>query len=162
MTRRTAEVTATDGRDAGKKFLITEMDASRAEDWGLRALGAMSRSGVDMSPSIMSMGMAGFAMLGLKAFISAPFDEARPLLAEMFECVQRVEEKATRALVENDTEEVSTRLFLRDEVLKLHVNFSILARVSEGVSQLGKILTAIDTSNIPTSQDESGLSSAPN
>ena len=160
--RRTLEVTISgdaNNRDAGKRFKITEMSAADAEDWGMRALGAMARGDTKIDSAVLSMGMAGFSLLGLRSFISAPIEEARPLMAEMMECVERIEEKVTRRLVDTDTEEVSTRLFLRDEVLKLHANFSVLENLSTGLRQLRQVMSAVDSSITKMSPDESPQSS---
>ena len=55
------------------------------------------------------------------------YDEVRPLLAQMMDCVRIKEEMATRELTPDDIEEVGTRLFLRGEVFKLHTGFSASA-----------------------------------
>jgi hypothetical protein len=44
---------------------------------------------------------------------------------ELLQNVQRVEEKLDRSLVENDIEDVSTRLQLKGEVLKLTFGFFV-------------------------------------
>jgi len=115
------------GRDQGKVFHITEMSASQAEWWALRALMAMGRAGVEVPDNLREMGMAALALEGLKAISCIPPDEAKPLLDELMACVQIVPEPANqavrRALLENDIEEISTRLKLRAEVFKLHVDF---------------------------------------
>jgi hypothetical protein len=161
--RKTAEITIKDdGRDKGKSFLITEMPCAQAEAWACRAFGAMTHGGVEIPSTVFAMGMAGFSVLGLRAFVSAPFEETKPLLDEMFECVQRKEAKGIRALVEDDIEEVATRILLRDEVLKLHVNFSMLDTLSNGIGNLVTILSAIDPSSIRMSDGASELSSAAN
>jgi hypothetical protein len=47
----------------------------------------------------------------------------KPLLDEMFACVQITEPKITRSLTPDDIEEVTTRLKLREEVLQIHLGF---------------------------------------
>lgn len=115
------------GRDQGKVFHITEMSASQAEWWALRALMAMGRSGVEVPDNMRDMGMAALAVEGLKAVSRIPPEEARPLLDELMGCVQYVPNPADRSvkrpLIESDIEEVATRLKLRAEVFKLHVDF---------------------------------------
>ncbi|MEG4669546.1 hypothetical protein UXP85_25165, partial [Enterobacter cloacae] len=53
--------------------------------------------------------------------------DARPLLDELMKCVQAVpnpaDQNIKRPLIDDDTEEVMTRLKLRGEVFKLHVDF---------------------------------------
>ncbi|HGE8373774.1 TPA: hypothetical protein ACGD64_000577 [Serratia marcescens] len=115
------------GRDQGKVFYIKEMSASQAEWWALRALMAMGRGGVEIPDNLRSMGIAAMAVEGLKAISKIPPDEAKPLLDELMTCVQAVPNPAdktvVRPLIEADIDEVATRLNLRAEVFKLHVDF---------------------------------------
>lgn len=116
-----------DGRDQGKMFYIKEMAASQAEWWAMQALMAMGRGGVDIPDDLRSMGMAAMAVEGLKAIAKIPPDEAKPLLDELMACVQAVpnpaDKSVVRPILESDIEEVLTRLTLRAEVFKLHVDF---------------------------------------
>lgn len=128
MARKTLQVTITDeGRDKGKVFLIQEMAASQAERWAVRAFLALSRHGVELPEGLAEAGMAGMASYGLSLVGRLPFDEAQVLMDEMFRCVSIVPNPAnpaiTRGLVEDDIEEVPTRLKLRLEVFKLHTDF---------------------------------------
>jgi len=133
MARRRATVTvATAGRDQGKQFVLTEMSAANAEDWALRAFLALARSGVEIPEDVEAAGFAGIASMGLRALGGATHGDVKPLMDEMFDlCVMRLPDPAqplvTRPLVEDDTEEVATRLWLRSEVFKLHVDFSVVA-----------------------------------
>ncbi|WP_122004110.1 MULTISPECIES: hypothetical protein [Serratia] len=115
------------GRDQGKVFYIKEMSASQAEWWALRALMAMGRGGVEIPDNLRSMGIAAMAVEGLKAISKIPPDETKPLLDELMTCVQAVPNPAdktvVRPLIEADIDEVATRLNLRAEVFKLHVDF---------------------------------------
>jgi len=77
------------------------MPCAQAEAWGFRALGAMSRGGIDIAPSIFAMGMAGLSVLGLKAFLSAPYDEARPLLQALIDEVNRLIHRVRRITRQN-------------------------------------------------------------
>ncbi|MDR0480005.1 MAG: hypothetical protein LBH31_09455 [Burkholderiaceae bacterium] len=128
MARKTVTYTADDGRDQGKVFVLTEMPASQAERWALRAFMALAKGGIELPDNVANMGMAGIAMLGVSALSRTPWPEAQPLLDEMFGCVQiRPNPKSpavVRELVEDDIEEIATRLKLRMELLKLHVDFS--------------------------------------
>lgn len=114
-------------RDIGKVFWLTEMSAVQAEAWGTRALLALARSGVELPDDFMSMGLAGIAIVGVKALGGLDYETAKPLLAEMLACVQAVPNPANptvrRALIDDDTEEVATLLFLRREIVNLHVDF---------------------------------------
>jgi hypothetical protein len=127
MARRINDVTISDpGRDHGKVFRITEMDAATAEEWAMRALVVLTRAGVDVPTGA---GMAGIAIAGLQGLGHVKFEEAKVLLDEMFSCIVRVPNikniNVTRPLVPDDTEEVATRIRLRAEVFALHTGFSL-------------------------------------
>lgn len=115
------------GRDLGKTFFIREMSATQAEWWAIRAGMAMARSGVTMPDNFADMGIAAMAGTGLKMVSQIPPDEAKPLLDELMECVQFVPDASNqnikRKLIDDDIEEIATRLKLRMEVFKLHVDF---------------------------------------
>lgn len=128
MARATANYTVTDeGRDQGKVFVLTEMPASKAESWAMRALLALMSGGVEVPDGVENMSMATMAEVGIRALSGLTWDVAEPLLAEMFECVQMMPDPSKphiiRALIEQDIEEVATRLKLRAEVWKLHTGF---------------------------------------
>lgn len=133
MARRVVTVTIAEaGRDQNKTFQLTEMSAAAAEDWAVRAFLALARSGVDIPEDVENAGFSGIATLGIRAFGGVNHADARPLMDEMFNaCVRILPDPAhpnvVRALIDDDTEEVSTRLWLRGEVLKLHVDFSKVA-----------------------------------
>jgi hypothetical protein len=117
-----------EGRDKDKKFLITEMPASQAERWAIRAFLALSHSGVDLPDDVLGMGMGGVVAQGLRSFVGLSWTEAEPLLEEVMTCIQALpdpnDERVTRHLVESDIEEPETRLYLKVEVLDLHTGFS--------------------------------------
>mgnify|MGYP000555989913 FL=1 len=128
MARNTANYTVTDeGRDQGKVFVLTEMPASRAESWAMRALLALMAGGVEVPEGFERMGMAAMAEIGIKALAGLKWEVAEPLLAEMWECVQIMPDPSkphvVRALIEQDIEEVATRLKIRGEIWKLHTGF---------------------------------------
>ena len=125
MARKSALVKIdSPGRDFGKVFVITELDAYASEEWAGRALFAMINAGAEIPDNIASAGMAGLASLGVKALTKVPFDAAKPLLDEMLTCVQiQPSPKVTRSLVDGDIEEVKTLLTLRKEVFNLHLSF---------------------------------------
>ena len=128
MARKQLDITiSAEGRDKGKMFQITEMPASKAEKWAIRTMLALGKSGVEIPDNLQAQGMAGIASLGVRALTSLNFEDAEPLLAEMFDCVKCVPDptrpEVTRALIEDDIEEVSTRLSLRKDILSLHIDF---------------------------------------
>lgn len=165
MARKQKDVTiALEGRDAGKTFRITEMPAVQAEKWAARALLAMSRSGVDIPEEAMSAGAATLLAAGLRSFTSMAFEDAEQLLDEMFGCIQFVPDPArkdvTRALIDDDIDEVATRLFLRGEVIEIHTGFSVTATLST-LGAAAKARAATDSSDMPTSPPSSDTSSVP-
>ncbi len=167
MTRKTkivtipAPTTGTENRDAGKSFLITEMDAVRAEKWAARALLAIAAGGVDIPPEVLRMGAGAVMAAGFRSLVTMAFADAEPLLDEMLGCVQVVPDRRapaiTRSLDPEDIDEVSTLLFLRSEVIELHAGFSVAAFLSN----LGKTAAADQTpglSDTPMSSSLSGTS----
>lgn len=135
MARATANYTVTDdGRDKGKVFVITEMPASRAESWAMRAILALMAGGVEVPEGFDRMGMAAMAEIGIKALAGLKWDVAEPLLAEMWSCVMYIPDPSKphviRNLIEEDIEEISTRIKIRAEVWKLHTGFLTAAAPS--------------------------------
>lgn len=136
MARRTKTVTITsEGRDKGKAFLITEMDAWSGEKWSYRALLALSRGGFELPPGIFEAGMAGLAamvpylvVIGFRSLHAARWEELETLLDEMMTCVKYqppqlgVEAQDIRTGVNSQIEEIRTRVELRKEVLMLHIS----------------------------------------
>ena len=126
--RSTTNFTVTDeGRDKGKTFLLTELSASKAEAWAMRAILALMAGGVELPEGFERLGMAGMAEVGIKALAGLKWEVAEPLLAEMWECVRIMPDPARpnviRNLIEEDIEEITTRIKLRAEVWKLHTGF---------------------------------------
>jgi hypothetical protein len=160
MARKTIDVTIqAEGRDRGKVLSITELPASQAEKWATRALLALSKAGVEIPDNIADAGLAGVAILGLKALGGMSFKDAEPLLDEMMACVKikpspHDKPEIIRSLVESDIEEIATRVFLRSAVFELHTGFSF----SGGVSRLTQ-----ETPTVPASQNTltSPVQSAP-
>lgn len=129
MARKSLTVKiTTEGRDNGKTFLIREFPASKAEKWAIRAILSMGRTGVDLPVGLEQAGMAGIARVGIEMLFKLPFDDAEPLLNELFECVSFIPNpsnpEVTRNLIEDDIEEVATRIKLRIDAFNLHINFS--------------------------------------
>jgi len=135
MARKTKIVQISDeNRDKGKCFLIREMPATQAEKWAARAFLALAKSGVEIPDDIANAGLAGIAAMGIRALGGMTFADAEPLLDEMFNsCVAVIPDPAKPeifrgaggigALIEDDIEEVATRLKLRKEVFSLHTGF---------------------------------------
>ena len=128
MARNTLNYTVTDeGRDKGKTFVLTEMPASRAEAWAMRAILALLANNVELPDGFDRLGMAGMAEVGIKALSGLKWDVAEPLLSEMWDCVQIMPDPSkphvVRPLIEEDVEEITTRVKIRAEVWKLHTGF---------------------------------------
>jgi hypothetical protein len=133
--RKTLTYTVTaEGRDKGKVFLITEMPASQAEEWATRALFTAMNYGVEIPDELLSAGLAGLAALGIKSLAKVPYEMVKPLFDEMMGCVQIVPDRANpefvRPLIEDDVEEIATRLMLRKATLTLHLDFFLAAAPS--------------------------------
>nr|WP_321986139.1 hypothetical protein [uncultured Lichenicoccus sp.] len=158
MARKTATYTVeAEGRDQGRTYYITEMSASAAERWARRLFMAAARSGRDIPVGIMAAGMAGVAAIGFQALASASGPDMDVLMDEMFQCIQFIPDPARpqvkRALIEDDIEEVRTRLQLRSEVFELHTGFSMAAALSRAARPSPQPDPTSTT--IPTSADPS-------
>lgn len=135
MARKTAQFRVEDeGRDKGKVFLLREMPATQGERWALRAFLAMAKSGVELPDGAADSGFAGLASYGLSLIGKLPFADADALMEEMFQCVTIIPDPSktdfARSLVEDDIDEIATRVKLRIAVFKLHADFSKAAAPS--------------------------------
>lgn len=128
MARKEATFIAESDRDKGKTFLITEMSASQAESWAIRVILAVGNAGLEIPEGLASQGMAGLMAVGYMNLLKIPYEAAKPLLEEMMGCVQILPSaNVKRQLIEDDIEEVSTRLHLRKAVWNLHMDFFLNA-----------------------------------
>lgn len=132
MARRTKTIKIEKpGRDQGKMFLLTEKSAAEAEDWALSVISALGRSGATIPEDAFNQGAAYLAAVGIEALMKIKMDLARPLLDAMFDCIQIIPDPkrkdVARNLVEDDIEDVTTRMLLRKEILELHLGFSFAA-----------------------------------
>jgi len=139
MARKTLNYTVQDeGRDKGKVFVLTEMPSSQAEAWAIRALLALIENGVQVPPGFEKMGMAGIAELGIRALSGLKWETAEPLLTEMWQCIRIMPDPSKpnviRNLIEEDIEEVMTRVKLRAEIWELHTGFSMAVAPSNSVA----------------------------
>jgi hypothetical protein len=150
--RKTAKyVVAEEGRDKGKTFIITEMPASKAEAWAVKAILALMEGNVQIPEGFENMGMAGMAEIGIRALSGLKWEVAEPLLNEMWQCVQIMPDPARtniiRDLIEEDIEEVMTRIKIRLEIWNLHTDF-LKAAVNSGSG----VSTAATTKATPTTK----------
>lgn len=118
-------------RDAGKSFKITEADADKAERWGIRVLLLASGAGVQLPMDFASRGLEGIAIIGWNVILGGQIDPQKfiPLYNELLDCVEiirdpRHPDSTTPLGSPDDIEEVKTRMWLRSEVLDLHLGFS--------------------------------------
>jgi hypothetical protein len=135
MARKVHEFThASEDRDNGKRFRLTEMSAAQAERWAMRAFLLLAASGAEVPDDAEEAGFAGLATLGLKALAGVRYEDAEPLLGEMLRCVEIAPDVAKPVFRkldpsgdDADIEEPGTYLMLRKEVFRLHVDFSKVA-----------------------------------
>lgn len=155
---RVPEFPGTRNRDLNKIFRITEWPASKAENWGLRMMLAANRGAGELPLNIGGIGMEGIAIIGINAFLRGNVDPDTllPLLDELIECVTIVRDENRKdvatQLMDGDIEEVATRMWLRGEVLTLHLNFSVSAALS---ALYKKIMTK------PADQDSQSQQTSP-
>lgn len=142
MSRKTKTIVIeSEGRDKGKMFHITELPASQGEAWATRALFVMMNCGVEVPDDLLSAGLAGIAAIGIKSLAKVPYELAKPLFDEMMECIAVVPDPkqplvkrgygGVGPMIEDDIEEISTRLQLRKAVLELHIDFFMSAARSQ-------------------------------
>lgn len=137
MARKETTFLADIGRDKGKQFHITEMSASQAESWAFRVILAIGNAGIEIPDNLASQGMAGLMAVGYLNLLKIPYEAAKPLLDEMMGCVQIIPSaNLKRALIEDDIEEVKTRLLLRKAVWDLHMDFFLDAGQSTSESEV--------------------------
>jgi hypothetical protein len=152
--RKTTTVTiTTPGRDQGKVFLIREMPSAQSEKWAMRVFFALIAAGVDVPDDVAASGLAGVAQMGPGALGKLRFEDAEPLLDEMFRCVRIIPDPSRPEVVrdiygDDDIEEIVTRLLLRVEVFALHTDF--LPGAARSISALRARLIGV-SSNTPTS-----------
>lgn len=125
MARKEIEIViADDNRDKGKVFRITEMPATKAQEFADRVFFAAMNCGVKVPGEIGQIGMAEMYAAGIAMAEKIPYEWAKPLLEMLMECVDlRTEAGTYRKRVESDIEEITTAFKLRTEALKLHFSF---------------------------------------
>jgi hypothetical protein len=104
-------------------FRLTEWPAAKVERWIFRAVFGLGRRGVEIPPEVLKLGSAAIAYVIATKAVQMPSGLGIKLADELMECVQRCEEHGDRRLVEQDIEDVTTRLTLKGEVLKLTFGF---------------------------------------
>ena len=167
--RREKYVTITaEGRDQGKVFKIVEMASEPSCEWFDRAAQLIGRGGADVPPTLFQHGPAGFVVLSMGAILSAlgkaPYHEVKSLLEDLMGCIVSMRSPGAAAdltmpsLISGQIEEVSTRYQLREEVLSLHLGFSLRERLSSFREAATAMMTDLGL-NMPTSAEKSASSS---
>ena len=112
-------------KDVGKTYVITPMDAWATEEWALEALTVCMNAGVMVSDEVLGMGFKGLMALGISALSRVRYQDGKPLLDRLMDCVTIKEKTGPRRInrASDDIQEVKTLLRLKTEVWKLHVNF---------------------------------------
>lgn len=137
-------------RDAGKTFVVTEVDAVQAEEWGLRAMMALGTSGIVVPQDMMALGVLAIPLVGYQAFMGAREEAVLPLWREMLSaCVTvRHSELVTEPFARHHVEEVSTLLALRQAIMELHTGFTMAELVSKFATMSSAFLQQ-SSSNTP-------------
>lgn len=165
MARSTATIEITrPGRDQGGVFTLEEMDAYSATELCLRGMQVVARGGVDVPPYIFQQGVAGFVTLGAGAILAgvgkAPWHEIKPLLDALLTCVKSyIPPGAGQPLTRWDVmrtqiQEPATILQLYEEVVSLHLGFSLGERLSS-LRALVQTMISEPGPNTPTSNEAS-------
>jgi len=124
MALKQIEFTADFGRDNGRKFIITEMPAAKAESFAFRVFLALTKNDFQMPENIENAGFAALAELGISALRGLNYEDVEPLFNEMMSCVRyKMSDGSTRDLFESDIEELVTRLKIRAAWWGLHADF---------------------------------------
>ena len=162
MRREATFVVAREGRDNGGVFQLREMAAIPASNWFLRAMQLLARAGMEVPPHIMQAGVQGFMVMGLGSVITglgkAPWHEVKPLLDELLGCVVSYQAPGAQmpitmwSAIEQQIQEPGTVLQLYEEVVSLHLGFSLLARLSE-YRELARKMLSETGPNTATSTD---------
>jgi hypothetical protein len=128
------------GRDNGKCFVITEMDAISADIWGTQAVIMMCEAGLDVPGEAKGRGMEGLAMIPeVVQTPGAPMSTVTKLkvnralqdqsLIDWWSCVKfQPENRALmpQAIIQGagcQIEEIRTVTMLRHAVLDMHLGF---------------------------------------
>jgi hypothetical protein len=122
-----------EGRDRGKVFWITEMSSTAGEYWAGRLLTMLAAGNHDVPSGFFQLGFEGCAAwIAVHGIGGIDWVTCKPLLDEMMQCVTIQPDpnrpNVTRALLEDDIEEITTRLTLREAWFDTHLGFSVRAR----------------------------------
>lgn len=135
------------GRDAGKKFLITEMPAFKFDHLAMRMLSAIASSGVSLTNFISEStgtaiesvgdlaalkeidpqdGVIGLLNASFNVFGMVPSSVSIPILDELLSCVQFIPDGGRARPISHDLgdiEDFRTFWKLRFDAFMIHINF---------------------------------------
>lgn len=130
--RRDKVVIERAGRDQGKVFWITEMSSTQGEYWAGRLLTMLAAGNANVPPGFFQLGFEGCAAwIAVHGIGGIDWTVCKPLLDEMMDCVTIQPDPSralTRVLVDDDIEELTTRMALREAWFDTHLGFSVRAR----------------------------------
>lgn len=131
MARHVKEFVVTaEGRDKGKRFILTEMPADQGERWANRAALALTNTGAAIPEEALGAGWATLAAIGVQALGMLRAETVQPLLDELWPACVKYEHKPGQMPqevvqgVNSPVEEIATRYAVYYELWKLHTGFS--------------------------------------
>jgi hypothetical protein len=145
MPRKIETITIeADGRDKGKKFIVTEMPADQGIRWATRALLALTNTGAAVPEEALTAGWAGLAAIGIQAIGMLPYEKVQPMIEEAISACVTYEHSPKfppRKILEGsggDIEEVKTYMTLYTAVFKLHTGFSLAVEPPTSAPEQGE------------------------
>ena len=121
MARKTATIVIEEkNRDAGTRFVVTEMSAANGSRFAFQIFQLLAASGLDIN--LKGLGTAEVIRLIMGAINALHPDQFDQYKAQLMECVQwqsPTDHKTTRKLMDGDVEEISTVYRLMFEALRL-------------------------------------------
>lgn len=124
MARKTKTITLDNGRDKGKKFVITEMSAADAESWAYKVASYAMSNGMKFTDFL---GMASIAQVGLSIVEKLKFEQMKDVLGDLFACIEYLpdpkDQTVRREAETDDLEEPASLVKLRFLVFQLHAGF---------------------------------------
>lgn len=131
-------------RDLGKRFIITEWPAAKADRWVQRLAFATTGGGGSLPLDLRGIGWEGIAIMGINTLLRGSIDPdiMIPIADELLECVKFIPDpkhpESAREINDamEDVAEVQTRWWLRDQVVSVHTGFSFLDVLCRVVSSI--------------------------
>jgi hypothetical protein len=143
MARKSLTFIATDGRDEGKHFIITEMQAIPTAKWIIRMGLAIARSGTNAIKDALNIDwdtldwqskftVYEVATQGVSILGAMDFNEGEKVIDDLFKCVRLMPDPNHPNVIRDitcneDIEEATTYAKLQMAAFKLHFDFFIHA-----------------------------------